>query len=129
MKVKFVRQYRSKREETKGQKRFSYQVLGTAEELAQFQKQQKEFFLETEDGKVLWNRTEDYGKSPEVVVTQEGNFTMVLDEYQVASEKAQKHPMFAQMYFAQAEARENASVRTGVSAPKTVASIASDLDA
>ena len=110
MKAKFIREYRSKKPNTLGQKRYSYKMLGTEAEIAAFKAQQGEFFLETETGDVLWNRTEDFGNSPEIVVTQEGKFTMVLDEDQVAYEKAEKRPLFAQMYFNQAQERKALSV-------------------
>lgn len=117
MKATKAREYRSKREDTKGQKRYSYGISGTPEELAQFKKQQGQFYVETNEGVPLWNRTEDYGKKPEVAITQDGRFVMVLDELAVAYEKAERFPLFAKELFAEAKEREqNGGQRARVTA-------------
>jgi len=110
MKAKFLRPYRSKNPETLGKRMWSYKLTLTPEEQVAFAKQQGKYFLETKDQGVLWNKDEDHGLAPEIVTTQEGKFTMILDEEQVAYEKATKRPLFANMYFKQAEERANETI-------------------
>lgn len=125
MKAKRVKEFRSKKEDTKGQKRYQYAISGTADELARFKKQQGQYFLaDKATGTVLWNRTEDHGLNPEIVETMDKEFRMVLDEEQVAYEKAEKRPLFAQMYFDRAQeqiATRGQDNTTKVQAPKAVA--------
>jgi hypothetical protein len=107
LKAKKVREYRSKKEDTKGEMRYSYSITSSnQEELDKFVAQQGKFLPKTTDGSILWNRTEDYGKNPEITVTQDERFVMIMDEDQVAYEKAEARPLFAQMYFNQAQERK-----------------------
>ena len=132
MKAKRTKEFRSQKEETKGQMRYQYLMTGTPEEQVEFKKQQGKYLLPTKDGTVLWNRTDDYGKNPDVVVNQAGKFTMIMDEDQVAYEKAEKRPLFAQMYFDQAQVFKSESMdeknarRTGKKSVKKVAVKATD---
>lgn len=119
LKVTFTGEYRSQKPETKGQKRWGYVVSGTPAELAAFKEQQTKYYVENETGAPLWNQIRDYGKNPQVVKTQAGKFSLVLDEMQVANERAQKYPFLANAIAADAIAKLNASTPT--STPATVA--------
>lgn len=122
MKAKFIRQYRSKNPATLGKKMWGYKLILTPEERVAFAKQQGKYFLEDKVTKeVIWNKDEDHGQAPEIVTTQEGKFTMVLDEEQVAYEKATKRPLFADMYFKQAEQRANETLEQRIARKKGTA--------
>ena len=104
MKAKLVKEYRSKREDTKGKPMWQYLVTGTPDERARFKKQQKEYYLEDKVTKdILWNRDKDHGRNPEIVETMDKEFRMLLDHEDVAYEKAEKRPLFAKMYFDKAQ--------------------------
>lgn len=118
MKAKFLRPYRSKNPATLGKRMWSYKLTLTPEEQVAFAKQQGKYFLETKDNGVLWNKDEDHGLNPEITTTQEGKFVMILDEEQVAYEKATKRPLFANMYFKQAEERANETLEQRIARKK-----------
>ena len=131
MKVNFKSQHRSTGKNnpaTKGQKRFSYTVTGTKEELVDFKKSQGTFYVEDEAGVPILNSPRDLGKQANMVKRQsDGRWVPVVDEKSVAIENlaglATKFPMFAAQFGTEAAAiavREESRI----SAPATVSASA-----
>ena len=116
--------YRSKNPANLGKLMFGYKLALTPEEQAEFKKQQGKYFVETEEGLVLWNRDEDHGNNPEIVKTREGKFSMILDEEQVAYEKSEKRPLWKETYFKQAQQRIAETLEQKIARKQGVASSA-----
>jgi hypothetical protein len=96
--LQFRGSYRSKgvrNPATKGKLRFSYTVVGTAKELADFKKAQGDYFVADENGKPIYNSLQFVGKNANMTQTRDGRFIPDTSAIDQAQSLAEQHPFLA----------------------------------